>query len=111
MIYLNTAAQSQAAEFPLQGAVPTDLPSLTARSTVDNKSVTFGVRRCEVFGSYARLVLVLPDGIYTGEWEYRLAYPTAAGEEVLTGLLVVTEDPAPQPVRYEKKIEYKQYGN
>lgn len=105
MIYLENTTEAQAVYVPRD----TDLHGvlrLTMRSTVGlDVPVDVALLDLDVHRLCYHIGVTLPDGIASGEYEYRLA---ADGETVSTGVMVV-KDGLAAPGQYNKTIQYEQY--
>ena len=107
MIYLANTTDAQVAYIPRDTDFTGTL-SLSLKSTVDLDTpyVTATVLDLNVFRTMYAVAVSLPDGIQTGEYQYKL---TAGGETVSTGVLVIGEY-AQAREQYNKPIQYEQYN-
>jgi len=109
MVYVNILSPAPVVYIPLNGwDGQVNGLVLTARNTVDGKAITLGVSAITAVGFMARITLAGVNGLYLGEWEYRLI--DSEGVNVATGLLVAYDGEYEPAVQYESDNTVIQYG-
>lgn len=106
MIYLSNTTDAQVAFIPRDTDIAGTL-FFTMRSTVDlDTPLTATVVDLRVWRTVYAVAVILPEGIQTGEYEYKLE---AGGNVVSTGVLIVG-DYKTDITEYDKQIRYEQYN-
>lgn len=105
MIYIANMTDAQALLVPRNGEPVSGSLRLRLRNTVDHQEVDVPVTDLQTSDIYANVSVELPEGLASGEYEYRLS---AEDGTVSTGLLIVGGYAA-NLHQHEETIKYKQY--
>lgn len=106
MLYMDNITDAQGVSVPLNGTVPSGVPELVIRSTVDLSEYAVTVNEYVPGITYASMSVMLPEGIPDGSYEYRLSVGDAA---VSQGCLQIGGYDCTRK-EYDKEITYRQYG-
>lgn len=117
MIYLNNNREAQSVYIPRRNdSVGADFPligRITLRSTIDNVTIRVSARIGLGVAGYYAVLLTLPSGIQSGEYEYTLG--TIRDSEFAAGLCTIWPDTVgPDGLEYaqhESAAEWEQYDN
>ena len=106
MLYMDNITDAQGVSVPLNGTVPSGVPKLVIRSTVDLSECAVTVNEYVPGITYASMSVILPEGIPDGSYEYRLSVGDAT---VSQGCLQIGGYDCTRK-EYDKEITYMQYG-
>lgn len=105
MIYIANMTDAQVLLVPRNGEPVSGGLRLRLRNTVDHQEVDVPVTDLQTSDIYANVSVELPEGLASGEYEYRLS---AEDVTVSRGLLIVGGYAA-NLRQHEETIKYKQY--
>lgn len=106
MNYLRNIPDAQVLMIPRNGEVVSGDMTLILRDTTDHQEIIIPVIDLNTSGLYYNLAIDLPEGIASGEYQYKLKK-----EEIImsNGLLYIGNEKS--PYQYGATIKYKQYGS
>lgn len=106
MVYLKNNIEAQTLKIPRNGEMVSGIMSLYVENTTDHQCFTLDVEDIKTSGLYFNLAVRIPEGIATGEYQYRLKDDDII---VSCGLIFIGDLKSPNQHQHEEIIKYKQY--